>query len=46
MKIAEIGGLEELGLDEAALDEDWDPDKHEVKRYVVVWRAPAHHTRK
>ena len=30
-KIGEVGGLKELGvLDEGALDDDWDPEKHEV----------------
>ncbi len=30
-KIGEIAGLKELGiLDESMLDEDWDPEKHEV----------------
>lgn len=28
-KISEVGGLGDLGLDESALDEDWDPEKHE-----------------
>lgn len=31
-KIGDIGGLKELGiLDESILDEDWDPEKHEVR---------------
>lgn len=30
-KITEIGGLKELGIDERFLEEDWDPEKHEVR---------------
>eukprot|EP01035_Chromulina_nebulosa_P017280 gene17280-22815_t len=28
-KISEVGGLHELGIDESALDEEWDPSKHD-----------------
>ncbi len=28
-QIARMGGLEEMGIDPAMLDEDWDPEKHE-----------------
>lgn len=40
-KITEIGGLKELGIDERFLEEDWDPEKHEVRRWrlsVELWR--------
>ena len=34
-KITEIGGLKELGIDERFLEEDWDPEKHEVRRWLL-----------
>lgn len=31
-KIGEVGGLADLGiLDESKLDDEWDPEEHEVK---------------
>jgi len=35
MKIGEVGGLKELGLDESVLDDDWDPEKHEVRINII-----------
>lgn len=29
-RISEVGGLEDLGIDPSALDEEWDPEKHDV----------------
>jgi len=29
LQIARMGGLEEMGIDPAMLDEDWDPEKHD-----------------
>lgn len=36
-KIGDVGGLKSLGfIDESLLDDDWDPEKHEVFDRLLI----------